>query len=116
MIHLTKEAAQQVLYGAGHFDDAEANDKACDIMQAAIEATEQDDLTNWKVRALQAEAVIKKFMEPEQQPMFWVRLCSDGLYEGPIHNARIEGVRRQSGAWSPLFLAPPVPQAPNQSP
>ena len=37
-------------------------------------------------------------------PMFWVRLCSDGLYEGPIHNARIEEVRQQSGAWSPLYL------------
>lgn len=39
-----------------------------------------------------------------QEPMFWVRLCSDGLYEGPIHNARIEKVRKQSGAWSPLYL------------
>ena len=44
-----------------------------------------------------------------QEPMFWVRLCSDGLYEGPIHNARIEEVRKQSGAWSPLYLAAPQP-------
>jgi len=44
------------------------------------------------------------------EPMFWVRLCSDGLYEGPIHNARIEEVRRQSGAWSPLYLHPSPPE------
>ena len=41
------------------------------------------------------------------EPMFWVRLCGDGLYEGPIHNARIEEVRKQSGVWSPLYLAAP---------
>ncbi|THF58049.1 hypothetical protein [Pseudothauera rhizosphaerae] len=44
-------------------------------------------------------------------PMFWVRLCSDGGYEGPIHNDRIEDVRKHSGAWTPLYLgaATPVP-------
>lgn len=42
MIQLTKKDALAVLYGAGHFDDAEANDKACAIMQAAIEAPEQE--------------------------------------------------------------------------
>jgi len=49
----------------------------------------------------------------EQEPMFWVRICSDGMYEGPIHNARIESVRSQSGAWSPLYLhaAPQQPVA-----
>ena len=46
-------------------------------------------------------------------PMFWVRLCSDGLYEGPIHHRRIEDVRKQSGAWSPLYLH--APQAPQQA-
>lgn len=44
------------------------------------------------------------------EPMFWVRLCSDGLYEGPIHNARIEKVRKLSGAWSPLYLHPSPPE------
>lgn len=45
------------------------------------------------------------------EPMFWVRLCSDGTYEGPLHNRRIEDVRKRSGAWSPLFLGA-TPQAP----
>ena len=44
------------------------------------------------------------------EPMFWVRLCGEGLYEGPIHNARIEEVRKQSGAWSPLYLHPSPPE------
>lgn len=46
------------------------------------------------------------------EPMFWVRLCSDGLYEGPIHNAQIERVRKESGAWTPLYTNPnPQPSA-----
>ncbi len=43
---------------------------------------------------------------PQAEPMFWVRLCSDGTYEGPIHNSAIERVRKTSGAWSPLHLHP----------
>lgn len=43
----------------------------------------------------------------DREPMFWVRLCSDGGYEGPIHNASIEKVRRESGVWQPLFLGGP---------
>lgn len=42
---------------------------------------------------------------PDGKPMFWVRLCSDGMYEGPIHDKQLEDVRRNSGAWSPLYLA-----------
>jgi hypothetical protein len=42
---------------------------------------------------------------PQSEPMFWVRLCSDGGYEGPIHNKKIEEVRKQSGAWHPLYLS-----------
>ena len=44
--------------------------------------------------------------------LFWFRPCSDGGYEGPIHNDRIEDVRKLSGAWLPLYTArhaaPPV--------
>ena len=37
------------------------------------------------------------------KPIFWYRPRSDGLYEGPIHNAQIEQVRQESGAWVPMF-------------
>lgn len=49
-----------------------------------------------------------------KEPLFWVRLCSDGAYEGPIHNAHIEPVRKRSGAWIPLVMIdsviPPAPE------
>lgn len=49
----------------------------------------------------------------DQPPMFWVRLRSDGGYEGPIHADSIELARVQSGAWSPLYLGvPPKLEAP----
>lgn len=55
---------------------------------------------------------------PDGKPMFWVRLCSDGMYEGPIHDKQLEDVRRNSGAWSPLYLAStpaPAQQEPSQA-
>lgn len=47
-----------------------------------------------------------------QEPLFWYRPCSNGMYEGPIHNAQIEEVRKQSGAWVPLVpvTTPPAAQ------
>lgn len=45
------------------------------------------------------------------QPLFWYRPCSDGGYEGPIHNASIGDVRKRSGAWVPLApVAQPAAQ------
>lgn len=38
----------------------------------------------------------------EQEPLFWYRPRGDGYYEGPIHNAAIELVRKLSGGWVPL--------------
>lgn len=43
------------------------------------------------------------------EPMFWVRLRSDGCYEGPIHDSVIEDVRKQSGAWTPLYAGQAAP-------
>ncbi len=39
------------------------------------------------------------------EPLFWYRPRSDGFYEGPIHNAQIETVRKECGAWVPLYTA-----------
>ena len=44
----------------------------------------------------------------QQEPVFWYRPCSNGMYEGPIHNAQIERVRKESGAWHPLYTSPPA--------
>ena len=41
-----------------------------------------------------------------EEPLFWFRPSSvNGLYEGPLHNAQIEQVRKDSGAWVPLYTA-----------
>lgn len=63
--------------------------------------------------AKQAQAALRAALEqpaPVQEPMFWVRLRSDGMYEGPIHNAQIEKVRKESGGWTPLYTAPQAQQ------
>lgn len=44
----------------------------------------------------------------QQEPLFWYRPCSNGMYEGPIHNAQIERIRKESGAWHPLYTSPPA--------
>ena len=38
------------------------------------------------------------------KPVAWIRFCSDGCYEGPIMDEQIEDVRKNSGAWTPLYL------------
>jgi hypothetical protein len=48
------------------------------------------------------------------EPVAWIRFCSDGTYEGPIHDKSREmsEFRKQSGAWTPLFtLSPSAEQA-----
>lgn len=44
------------------------------------------------------------------QPLFWVRVKSDGGYEGPIHDSQLEDVRKKSGEWLPLALARGIPE------
>lgn len=43
-------------------------------------------------------------------PLFWVRVKSDGGYDGPIHDSKLEDVRKKSGEWLPLTLARGVPE------
>lgn len=38
-------------------------------------------------------------------PLFWVRVKSDGGYDGPVHDSQLEEVRKKSGEWLPLTLA-----------
>ena len=42
----------------------------------------------------------------EQEPLFWYRPRSDGMYEGPLHKSQIERVRKESGGWVPLYTHP----------
>ena len=44
-----------------------------------------------------------------RKPVAWIRYCSDGTYEGPIIHGRMEDMRKESGAWTPLYEAPVAP-------
>lgn len=46
------------------------------------------------------------WLRSQGEPVAWVRFCSDGCYEGPIMNCSMEEIRKTSGAWTPLLLAP----------
>ena len=48
----------------------------------------------------------------EQEPLFWYRPRSDGMYEGPLHKSQIERVRKESGGWVPLYTHPQPPRQP----
>lgn len=47
-------------------------------------------------------------LEAAVRPLAWIRLCSDGCYEGPIADCdkRMDAARRASGAWTPLYAIP----------
>ena len=87
------------------------------ILEALAEQPAQRD--DWKDRLIaqheetilwQAKRIAELMEQPAQQePLFWYRPCSNGMYEGPIHDAQIESVRKESGAWRPLYTSPPAP-------
>lgn len=67
-------------------------------------------------KAREARGAVQKALMGCEEPLFWVRLCSSGGYEGPLHKDRIEAVRKLSGAWSPLYLgATPAPEEVDES-
>ncbi|MDI9722520.1 hypothetical protein QM294_17425, partial [Acinetobacter junii] len=47
--------------------------------------------------------------QADEQPVAWVRWCSDSTFEGPLmdFDRRMDDVRKKSGAWTPLFAAAP---------
>lgn len=48
------------------------------------------------------------------EPVAWIRFRSDGGYEGPIMHAAMEEVRKNSGAWTPLYTAPLAAAVPDE--
>ncbi|WP_312227577.1 hypothetical protein [Pseudescherichia sp.] len=42
-----------------------------------------------------------------QEPVAWVRYCSDGTIDGPLLNYQIDDCRKST--WTPLYAAPPAP-------
>ena len=65
-------------------------------LRAAIERAQPDELMIWKSRAMSAERIIEKFMQPEQEPVAWM------WADGTITN----DPDRADGTWKPLYIAP----------
>ena len=142
---LLREAAQNALITLDGIADTNPRDKT-DFEDKDEWITWAKSRARWAADALRApiaqeiyaERILKQMLhesDPAQAtqepvhatpgPMFWVRLRSDGGYEGPIHNAVIEDVRRMSGAWHPLYLGsepvqagelPPLPEPAHRGP
>lgn len=92
---------KQVLQQSSPVDRSEA----VNLARNMLEVHECKGITDSGVRVL-CEAVMAMdsvLAQQGEQPVFWYRPRSDGFYEGPIHNAQIEQVRRESGAWVPLY-------------
>lgn len=84
------------------FDDC--TDAAVLIRKLVAEHRGPDGFATWKDAAI-AERL--KRVSQQQEPVAWIRYCSDGTYEGPIANSAIDDVRKKSGVWTPLYTAPP---------
>lgn len=82
-------------------DIARRSDREC----AAYADHYTDDMWDgWKARAAFGAQPVERTVGP----VAWVRYRSDGGFEGPIMDSdvRMEGSRRTSGAWTPLYAAP----------
>lgn len=85
----------------------------------ALDAMPREPVIDQVRRLSQACEALSRQVRPERpkedkyggqqragEVLFWYRPRSDGWYEGPIHNDRIEEARKVSGVWVPLVAAP----------
>ena len=77
---------------------------AITALRAAIEQAQPDELMIWKSRAMNAERIIEKFMQPEQEPVAWMNPSwidpdTRGWASDSFESIQIEG-------WIPLYTAP----------
>ena len=64
-----------------------------------------DDISDAYVDAITSGLMPKlKYESACNPPLFWVRVKSDGGYDGPVHDSKMEVVRKESGEWLPLTL------------
>lgn len=91
--------------------------KTRDELLAAAEALEWAESLNWRdyddlamqLMQRQQELLAQAASLPAQEPVAWIRFASDGGYDGPIADVdrRMDGIRKNSGAWTPLYTTPP---------
>lgn len=92
--------------------------KAVADMRDAYEGA-RECLLDWKGRAQRAEAELRRLgysgIDASERPkpaeggaVAWIRFCSDGGWEGPIHDREMDDIRRRSGKWTPLGVIAPA--------
>lgn len=57
-----------------------------------------------------------QFPVHDVKPLYWVRPRSDGGFDGPIADDALEDVRKNSGAWFPLFMSRGMPTKMHEPP
>ena len=82
-----------------------------EALKQALEALEvaTTPLARDRQEVLRAQTALRQAIEQaeKQEPVFWYRpVGEDGGYEGPLHNGVIEKVRKECGAWKPLYTTP----------
>ena len=90
----------------------DSRDDECPACKILTDAAAEHDEMERKLREAEArvaELEAERAEREKQEPVFWYRPRSDGYYEGPIHDSKIEQVRRESGAWVPLIAKPLQP-------
>lgn len=91
--------------------------------QALIDALNGDNslfsnVRNGDVRALladleRAEKALAALAQQAQEPVAWIRRHPNGALSNELLiHVQVEQVRRDSGAWVPLYTTPPAPQVP----
>ena len=97
------DAAHQKALADSALRVAEGWERKCGELRAALR--HEADCVEAAIAEIKSLRARIEEME-RQEPVFWWRQCSDETYEGPIHTNSIERVRKQSGAWSPLYALP----------
>jgi hypothetical protein len=82
--------------------------KLVTVLQAELEATNRqvEILSDALAESRREIAALKAV----QEPLFWYKPYSGGMYYGPIHNAQIGDILRGIEEWIPLYTTPPASQ------
>ncbi len=118
----------EIVFAGGGIDAVDSMNVFVESLRRSVAKAEKQEPVAWKDMAFTRLGAVRDKMHPDdvatvqrflngdythpqpeaekQEPLFWYRPRSDGFYEGPIHNAQIETVRQESGAWKPLYTHP----------
>lgn len=99
-------------YAAGrHYDTVPNGDgtSSARILDNGAVASNALKAISRQYAELKGDVALLEAPQATQEPMFWVRLCRDGLYEGPVHHKSVGGKMlrdEKPDAWTPLYTHP----------